>query len=131
MLRFLFFGMFMALSVTARADNLMEDLRSAVESLNTRSPIAYGENVNLTSASLDEKAVITFRYTMKSVKAKDVDKVSFENYLSGLFEGSLCSDKTMRAGFNRGASAHIIYTTIDGLDLDAGIINESSCSFIK
>lgn len=105
----------------------IDGLREEVTEFNRKAPIPFGNDVFMTSASVTERGQMIIRVTTKSATRYQVNPELIKNSLVQL----ACSDKSISKGFEVGLGASMLLTTVDGLDIDTGVINKSKCSQYK
>ena len=107
---------------------LTTQLRKLSAEFNTKAPIHINDDAIITSVSVDEPAIFTIKILMPNMTSKDVIRNDVAINLKKVFTGMACNNEVIRSGFTRGASSRFVMTTIDGYDIDSGIINSSSCN---
>ncbi|QWL69417.1 hypothetical protein HQ397_04235 [Aeromonas hydrophila] len=114
-------------AVSKPSEKLIDNLREEVYNFNTKAPIHYGNDVYLTSASVNEQGIMIARFTAKSATRFQVNPVLIKEGLMNI----ACSTEAIYRGFDAGFGASMLLTTVDGLDIDTGIINKTRCSKYK
>lgn len=113
--------------IASPSKELIEGLRSEVSGFNSKAPIDFGNDVYMTSASVSERGLMIVRVTAKSATRFQVNPVFIKEKLTQI----ACNDNAISRGFDAGLGASMLLTTVDGFDIDTGVINKSRCSQYK
>lgn len=113
--------------VTSPSKDVIEGLRGEVSGFNSKAPIDFGNDVYMTSASVSERGIMIVRVTAKSATRFQVNPALIKEKLTQI----ACNDNAISRGFDAGLGASMLLTTVDGFDIDTGVINKSRCSQYK
>ncbi|MFQ2440557.1 hypothetical protein ACK31O_08875 [Aeromonas caviae] len=104
--------------------DIIDGLREEVANFNRNAPVDFGNDVYMTSASVSDYGHMTIRVTSKSTTRFQVNPALIKEKLTQL----ACEGKAISRGFNAGLSASMLLTTVDGFDVNTGVINKTACS---
>ncbi|HHQ4697478.1 TPA: hypothetical protein ACSP2Q_000121 [Aeromonas veronii] len=113
--------------ITSPSKELIEGLRGEVSGFNSKAPIDFGNDVYMTSASVSERGTMIVRVTAKSATRFQVNPSLIKEKLTQI----ACNDNAISRGFDAGLGASMLLTTVDGFDIDTGVINKSRCAQYK
>ena len=103
---------------------IINQLRAVASEINSRIPIRINDDTIITSVAVSESATVIFRGLSPSLTASDVKRDNVLNGIKNTAHGMACSNEVI---FRKGASMRFVITTIDGLEIDSGVINSASC----
>lgn len=105
-------------------NEILDNLRKGAFDANQKTPINYGNDVFLTSTSIADSGLMTFRFLMKSSTRFQINPELVSNELITL----VCTTNSLYSGIYAGVTAKVLLTTVDGFDVDSGVISKSTCS---
>ena len=71
-----------------------------------------------------DSGLMTFRFLMKSSTRFQINPELVSNELITL----VCTTNSLYSGIDAGVTAKVLLTTVDGFDVDSGVISKSTCS---
>lgn len=104
--------------------SIIEKLRQGASDVNSKAPIDYGNDVFMTSSSITDNGMMTVRFLMKSNTRFQINP----SLLSEKLVSFACTTKSMYSGIAAGLTAKVLLTTIDGFDVESGLISKSTCA---
>lgn len=106
---------------------IIKQLRNLAVEINSRAPIRINDDTTITSIAVSETATVTFRGLYPKLTSSDVEKNNAADGIKTLAHGIACNNNLLADGFKNGASMRFVFSTIDGYEIDSGIINSASC----
>jgi len=106
---------------------IIKQLRNLAVEINSRAPIRINDDTIITSVAVSEPATLIFRALYPNLTAADVENNNVADGIKTLANGMACNNKSLVAGFKEGASMRFLMTTIDGYEIDSGVISSKSC----
>ncbi len=103
---------------------IINQLRDVASEINSRTPIRINDDTIITSVAVSESATVIFRGLSPNLTASDVKRDNVLNGIKNTAHGMACSNEVI---FRKGASMRFVFSTIDGYEIDSGVINSVSC----
>ena len=108
--------------------SIVKQLRGLAAEMNSHVPIRINDDTIITSVAVSAPATFVFRGLYPKLTTSDVEKNNVADGIKTFSRGMACNNKLLEDGFNNGASMRFVMTTIDGYDIDSGIIDSASCN---
>ena len=106
---------------------IINQLRVLATDINSKTPIRINDETIITSVSVSEPSTFTFRALSPNLKSSDVENNNVTDGIRISATGMACNNETLLDGFKKGASMRFVVTTIDGYEIDSGVISNESC----